>query len=32
MPFGVFMAAGGVIALLFGPELWGVYLGLIGRS
>lgn len=32
MPFGVFMAAGGVIALFFGPELWGIYLGLIGRS
>ena len=32
MPFGVFMAAGGVIALLFGPDLWEIYLGLIGRS
>jgi leader peptidase (prepilin peptidase)/N-methyltransferase len=32
LPFGVFMAAGGVIALLFGPELWGTYLGLIGRG
>jgi leader peptidase (prepilin peptidase)/N-methyltransferase len=32
MPFGVFMAAGGVIALLFGPEVWGIYLGLIGRG
>ena len=32
MPFGVFMSAGGVVALLFGPELWGIYLDLIGRS
>jgi len=32
MPFGVFMAAGGVASLLFGPEVWGTYLDLIGRS
>ena len=30
LPFGVFMAAGGVISLLFGAELWGIYLGLMG--
>ena len=32
MPFGVFMAAGGVIALLFGPELWGIYLSFMGQT
>ncbi len=32
MPFGVFMAAGGVVALFFGQELWEAYLGLVGRS
>lgn len=32
MPFGVFMAVGGVVVLLFGPELWGTYLELAGRS
>jgi leader peptidase (prepilin peptidase)/N-methyltransferase len=32
MPFGVFMAAGGVAALFFGQELWEAYLELIGRS
>lgn len=31
MPFGVFMAAGGIITLFVGPELWGIYLGLMGR-
>ena len=30
LPFGVFMAAGGVLALLYGSELWGIYSGLIG--
>lgn len=29
MPFGVFMAAGGVAALLFGDELWEGYLRLV---
>lgn len=32
MPFGVFMAVGGVVALFFGQELWEAYLGLVGRS
>ncbi len=32
MPFGVFMAAGSIVALFFGQELWEAYLGLIGRS
>lgn len=32
MPFGVFMAAGGVITLFFGPEVWEIYLGFLGRS
>ena len=31
MPFGVFMSAGGVVALFFGQELWGAYMGLVGR-
>lgn len=26
LPFGVFMAVGGIITLFFGPELWGTYL------
>ncbi len=30
LPFGVFMAFGGLIALFFGPELWHLYLSLIG--
>lgn len=29
LPFGTFMALGGVAALFFGPELWGLYLGLL---
>ena len=32
MPFETFMAAGSVIALLFGPQLWGTYPGHVGRS
>lgn len=31
LPFGTFMAAGGVTGLLFGPELWGAYLGIAGN-
>src|SRR5215218_1018422 len=30
LPFGVFMAIGGVVALFVGPELWGFYLDLVG--
>jgi leader peptidase (prepilin peptidase) / N-methyltransferase len=30
LPFGVFMAFGGIIALFVGPELWGFYLNLVG--
>ena len=30
MPFGVFMAFGGVVALFVGPELWRFYLALVG--
>jgi leader peptidase (prepilin peptidase)/N-methyltransferase len=30
LPFGVFMAAGGVVSLFFGPEIWGIYLGAVG--
>lgn len=30
LPFGVFMAAGGVFTLFFGPGLWGTYLGAVG--
>jgi leader peptidase (prepilin peptidase) / N-methyltransferase len=29
LPFGVFMAVGGIIALFVGPELWGLYRGLV---
>lgn len=29
LPFGTFMALGGAAALFFGPELWGLYLGLL---
>jgi len=32
LPFGTFMALGGAAALFFGPELWGLYLGLLGRA
>jgi leader peptidase (prepilin peptidase)/N-methyltransferase len=28
LPFGVFMAIGGMVALFVGPELWGLYLDL----
>ena len=31
LPFGVFMAIGGVVALFVGPELWEFYLHLVGR-
>ena len=30
LPFGVFMAFGGVVALFVGPELWRFYLDLVG--
>lgn len=30
LPFGVFMSIGGILALFIGPELWGLYLGLVG--
>jgi leader peptidase (prepilin peptidase)/N-methyltransferase len=30
LPFGVFMALGGIVALFVGPELWGLYLDLAG--
>jgi prepilin signal peptidase PulO-like enzyme (type II secretory pathway) len=30
LPFGVFMAFGGVVALFVGPELWALYLRLVG--
>jgi leader peptidase (prepilin peptidase) / N-methyltransferase len=29
LPFGVFMALGGIVALFFGPELWGLYRDLL---
>jgi leader peptidase (prepilin peptidase)/N-methyltransferase len=32
LPFGVFMALGGIIALFFGPELWGLYRNLLWGS
>jgi leader peptidase (prepilin peptidase)/N-methyltransferase len=32
LPFGVFMAIGGIVALFVGPELWGLYLDLVGGS
>lgn len=32
LPFGVFMSIGAVLALFFGPELWDLYLGLVGRG
>jgi leader peptidase (prepilin peptidase) / N-methyltransferase len=31
LPFGAFMALGGIVALFAGPRLWGVYLNLVGR-
>jgi leader peptidase (prepilin peptidase)/N-methyltransferase len=30
LPFGVFMALGGIVALFVGPQLWGLYLDLVG--
>ena len=30
LPFGVFMALGGILTLFFGPELWRTYLGAVG--
>ena len=30
LPFGVFMALGGIVAIFVGPELWGLYLDLTG--
>jgi leader peptidase (prepilin peptidase)/N-methyltransferase len=32
LPFGVFMVIGGIVALFVGPELWGLYLDLVGGS
>ncbi|HSK98784.1 MAG TPA: prepilin peptidase [Rubrobacteraceae bacterium] len=32
LPFGVFMSIGAVLALFLGPELRGLYLGLVGRG
>src|ERR671921_1158798 len=29
LPFGLFMAIGGVISLFVGPQLWGLYLNLV---
>ncbi len=29
LPFGVFMALGGIVALFVGPELWDLYLNLV---
>ena len=31
LPFGVFMAIGGVFTLFFGPGLWRMYLEAAGR-
>jgi leader peptidase (prepilin peptidase) / N-methyltransferase len=30
LPFGVFIALGGIVALFAGPQLWGIYLDLVG--
>lgn len=30
LPFGTFMAFGGLVALFAGPQLWGLYLNLVG--
>lgn len=30
LPFGVFMALGSIVALFVGPQLWGLYLNLVG--
>ena len=32
LPFGAFMALGGILALFMGPELWGFYLDLLGGA
>ena len=32
LPFGVFMAIGGMVVLFVGPELWGLYLDLARRG
>ena len=32
LPFGVFMAFGGVLALFVGPELWQFYLAVVGGA
>lgn len=32
LPFGTFMAFGGLVALFAGPELLGLYLDLIGAA
>jgi leader peptidase (prepilin peptidase)/N-methyltransferase len=29
LPFGLFMALGGVVSLFFGPQLWGLYVDLM---
>ena len=29
LPFGVFMALGGIVALFVGPQLWELYLDLL---
>src|ERR687894_1158400 len=31
LPFGLFMALGGIITLFVGPELWGLYMNLMWR-
>jgi leader peptidase (prepilin peptidase)/N-methyltransferase len=31
LPFGLFMAIGGLISLFVGPELWGLYMNLMWR-
>jgi leader peptidase (prepilin peptidase)/N-methyltransferase len=30
LPFGAFLALGGILALFVGPQLWGFYLNLVG--
>jgi leader peptidase (prepilin peptidase)/N-methyltransferase len=30
LPFGVFMAIGGLASLFYGPEIWRFYLALMG--
>jgi len=31
LPFGLFMALGGVISLFVGPQLWELYMNLMWR-